>query len=82
LTPASTWASTTSAQYAGAQLMSPIAASICDSSTVTTGPTRPKSSFARCSRPWSASGSRAWQHTPLRTSTGVLGMIRTTGVPS
>ena len=61
--------------------MSPIAASMSDSSTVTTGPTRPKSSSTVASKSRSASGSRAWQQTPLATSTGVLGSIRTTGVP-
>ena len=32
-------------------------------------------------QPGSASGSRAWHVTPRRTSTGVLGSMRTTGVP-
>jgi hypothetical protein len=60
--------------------MSPIAASIWDSSRVTTGPTRRNSSSAVRSSSGSASGSRAWQETPSPTSTGTLGMIRTTGV--
>ena len=45
-TAESTCASATSAMYAGAQLMTPIAMSIWLSSTVTTGPTRPNSSSA------------------------------------
>ena len=71
LMPASTWASTTSAQYAGAQLIRPIAASICGSVDRHDGPDAAEQLERAAARTRGRRrASRAWHETPLPTSTG------------
>ena len=77
----STCASTSSAQYAGPTPPVAPAIRISDSGMSTTVPSRPNSSRT-CA--WTSSGAGASgtanASTPRRTSTGVLGSIRKTGV--